>query len=276
MNETRFDSLGLKTGFRIGIYASPADLDKAAGRPGATLDFANSALVAWGAGAQARRAMVDQLESTTKIIRKFRLYDNKAKTAKLKSYSGEGAETESEYVNRVRAYLMLTAKPDKMTTEEYALAQAAQKHFKITATDIAARQEQVESALQHFADTLQVPTGENDPEGKPITKPTGIFNVNAAEAERSQRVEALAQKYLNAAATILEQENKVGGRVKHWMGVFEKEQIAHAPFNTPAKGTDEEKLAASETNKTNLALAIKARELAKQRAEEAKRAAEYQ
>lgn len=259
MKEARFPSSGLTLGFRIGVYTTIDEGDKAAGTPGAMLDFANAALMAWGAGAQARKAYVKQLEDLTGVVRKFGLVKLKNDATKTrKSYSTpDGGESENKFTDRVTALLQ---KGDTSIKPEA---------FKTLALTVGAAnsEEAVAAALQKFADNLLVTPAAD---GKPEVR--GVFNVDAKEVERTQKAEALAQRYKDAAANIIKNDSQT-----KWIATFTKENITFSSFVTVApSGADEATVTAvADTNAYNLAMAIRERELAKIRAEQEKRSKEY-
>lgn len=243
MKESRFPSMGLLTGFRVGIFETIAEGDQQAGRPGAMLDAANDSAIAWGAGSDARKKYVAGLEKITGVARKFAAKKTKA-GKDTKSYSSsEGGESEGTYGKRIRALLI---------TGDKSISEAAYTHFKMhhgkANADVA-----VDGALQSFADSL------------------GVFNADLKEAEKSRKAETLAQRYKDAAANII-----TNGSQAKWIATFTKEQIVFNPFTVTATGTADEQAAILDANSSNLAYAIKAREHKKNEEAEKKRQAEYQ
>lgn len=243
MKESRFPSMGLPTGFRVGVFESIDEGDKQAGRPGAMLDAANDSAVAWGAGSEARKKYVAKLETLTKVVRKFVAKKTKAGKATKTYSSSEGGESEGNYGKRIRA-LLIKGDTSVDTNAFTALKLASGK-----ANDEAT----VDAALQSLADSL------------------GIFNADLKEAEKSRKVEALAQRYKDAATNIITNKSEA-----KWVATFTKEGIAFTPFTTPATGTPDEILAIQAANHIALATAIKAREHKKNEDAEKKRQAEYQ
>jgi hypothetical protein len=224
---------------------------------------ANDSALAWGAGAIARRTYVERLQAISGNVRKFVLYKAKDGKKELKSYSLPGAESEGKYGARIRAELI---------TGKDTVAKLA--HVLKLPTGKANDEKIVDAALQSFAETLSV-HGYDD---KGVAKPsptTGkvehIFNADLKLAEKSKKVEALAQRYKDSAINII-----TNGNEAKWVDTFAKEKIEHSTFTTPAKGTDDEQAAIKATNHLNLAYAIKAREQKKNEEAEKKRQTEYQ
>lgn len=268
MKETRFPSMSLPNGFRVGIYSTIDEGNKAAARTdgsNAMLDFANDALVAWGAGSVARKAYVTQLEVLTGIVRKFVNKATKTVGKTTKSYSTtDGGESENKYGARIIA--LLTTGDTSVKPEAYTALKLTSGKANAEATVLA--------ALQAFADNLVVAPAVIDPTTKAVTTSElrGVFNVDAKEVERTQKEAALAKRYIDAAATIIKNNSQ-----DKWVATFTKENIVFADFKQVAKpGASQEDIDALATvNNTNLALAIKEREDRVRKAAEAKAAATY-
>lgn len=244
MKESRFPSMGLLLGFRVGVFETIAEGDTQAGRAGAMLDAANDSAVAWGAGAQGRKAFVAALEKLTTVARKFATKKSKDGTKDLKSYSSsEGGESENSYGKRIRALLV---------KGDTSIADAAFTTLKLSKGKVN-DEKAVDSALQTLADSL------------------GRFDVDLKEAEKTRKAETLAQRYKDAAANII-----TNGSQKKWVDTFTKEQIAFNNFLVAPTGTADEQAAILASNAENLAFAIKAREHKKNEEAEKKRQAEYQ
>ena len=241
--ETRFSSLGLKDGFRFGIYPSVEVITEDLGADASKkiTEIVNRQLAAHTTATQARDQFTTDIERVTGFKYLTEEVEGKGKNAgKTRTVP---AENEKEYVNRFR----------KACVEGLTFHPASDLGTK---TESAAGEEDGEVSiaeqLKHLAHSHAHSTADEIEAWLQTLANLRLYNLDARVTERTAKEKGLPKYALEGAAAIYAAGAE---RIAYWRKRFSKNGVALAEFDI----TDE---AAKESNLKTLATAIVANESA--------------